>query len=132
MKKITALAMAGTALVSSMAITSAAGAATNHPGAKAAHAHHLGRRVLAVESIAQSGALPTSFSCAKAPVVQAHLSAASARLTTRLAEAGSKEQAAISAGNTAKAARIAFRVQEGNVLKSDLSKVGVLITAKCG
>ena len=126
--KIRSLVAAGSlGAVASLGALGVAGAAT--PPASGGHRAHLAARI---HAIAQSGALPASFSCATASTLEARISMAETRLDARLSRGPAAEQAASAAGDTTRADRIALRIAEGNQLKGDLTTVSNLIGAKCG
>ena len=99
--------------------------AAHTPGARLRHAER-------IHSIAVAGALPASFSCAKASTLTARIDAAESKIDARVSRAQTTEQRALSNDNSARAARIANRITRANQLKSDLVTVAGLITAKCG
>jgi len=98
--------------------------------ASAKHAHHEAMAAR-VHSIALSGALPATYSCANAAADQATISSIESKIDARLAWAQSAEQRAVAAGRSALATWIAQRIAAADQLNTDLSTVSGLITAQC-
>jgi len=129
MKMRTLLAAGSIGAVASLGGLGVAGAATTHHAvAVGTHRGALGARI---HAIATTGALPASFSCAKASSLQAKITMAETRLDARLSQGQTAEQNAMSAGQSNRANHIALRLAKGQQLKGDLATVSGLITAQC-
>ena len=133
LKQKVAIAAVGLMGVAGVAGTAGvAGAATTKTHSHAAVSAK--RHVLAdkVHAIAVAGALPTGFSCAKAPALEAKITTASGKISARLTKAQAAEAKAVAANDTAKADAILKRIAQADQVNHDLAIVSGLLTAKCG
>ena len=114
------------ASIGSLSIVGAASAAGPVAGRHAGHG-----RLGEVVTIANTGKLPSTFSCKNADRDLGAISYAEGVVNTRITKGTAAEAAATSAGDTAKAAAIAAKVAKGTKLEADLAKVSSLIVNDC-
>jgi hypothetical protein len=124
--------------------TSLAGAASSEPSHEQhASEHHAsskhagwtegaGHKAEVVRAIAETGTLPTKFTCDTASTWQSKLSTAESKIDGVVPMLQSKQATASSAGDVLKAQILTDRINDLQSLRADLVTVSGLITTKCG
>jgi hypothetical protein len=127
-KLIAGLAVAAIVGAGAMGIAGASSSGRHHD---AARLRRLEARIARVEAIATAGKLPASFRCAMAQKDLANIARAETWISVYVPMAQTRHAAALAAGETRRAHRIAHRIAEARRADAALGTVGSLITAAC-